>query len=272
MRAGYQHWHEVLAAEFFGEGHALQSTVLYVDDEVERDLAKRHGIETGLARAVAGELNWSDPERPLFSRLQSQCVMWTQRGSTGPPPSLPVLALSVQAATRMASSDGMLKTNFYGRWIQLFGERASSSRAHKLEHAFQDVAAMWEELDTWLEETGGLYGASTVSTDEFYWKIGFPIPQALVRGSDRQVLTRFFAATRLRPRNGNEVSGRELLRRLRVWTAGRDRRLSPRLREELANAADPPRQTSPWPTESLTTGCRTAASTTAEKASTATSG
>ncbi|WP_438307008.1 hypothetical protein ACSHXN_46945 (plasmid) [Streptomyces sp. HUAS TT11] len=238
MRAGYKHWYEVLSAEFFGEGHAGRSTVLYVDDEVERDLARDHGIGTPLAQAVADELNWGDAERPLFWRVQRECEMWAQRGSKGAPPSLPVLALSVLAATRMASSDGMLKTNFYGRWIQLFGERPPSWRANKLEHAFQDVAAMWEELDTWLEQTCGLYGASTVSTDDFYWKIGYPISQALVRGSDRQVLTRFFAATRLRPHNPNEVSGRELLRRLRVWTTGRDRGLSPRLMEELASAAD----------------------------------
>ncbi|MFC9500038.1 hypothetical protein [Streptomyces sp. NPDC056982] len=236
MRSEYKQWHEVLSAEFFGSGNALRSTVLYVDTEVERELAERIG--TSLAQAVVGELNWGDPDRPLFSRIQSECELWAQRGSAGPPPSLPVLALSVLAATCMASSDGMLKTNFYGRWIQLFGERPSSPRANKLEHAFQDVAAMWEELDTWLEDTGGLYGASTVSTDEFYWKIGFPISQALVRGSDRQILTRFFATTRLRPNSPDEVSGRELLRRLRVWTAGRDRHLSPRLMQELASAPD----------------------------------
>ncbi|MFK0044738.1 hypothetical protein ACIQU4_11630 [Streptomyces sp. NPDC090741] len=236
MGTGYKQWHEALSAEFFGAGHALQSTVLYIDDEAERELAESCGIDTGLAQAVADELNWTDPERPLLSRIQRRCEIWARGGTMGPPPSLPVLALSVLAATRMASSDGMLKTNFYGRWIQLFGEQRSTFRANKLEHAFQDVAVMWEELDNWLEETGGLYGASTVSTDEFYWKIGFPISQALVRGSDRHALTRFFAATRLRPHNLDDLSSRELLRRLRLWTAGRDRRLSPRLMEELAGA------------------------------------
>ncbi|MEV7365460.1 hypothetical protein [Streptomyces sp. NPDC091299] len=236
MQAGYEHWHEVLSAEFFGAEHALRSTVLYVDDEVEGDLAQ--GIGVGLAQAVAVELNWSDPDRPLFCRLQRECAMWAQRGSEGPPPSLPVLALSVLAATRMESSNGMLKSNFYGRWIHLFGEQPDTWRANKLRNAFQDVAVMWEELDTWLEDAGGLCGASTISTDEVHWKIGYPISQALVRGSDRQVLTRFFAATRLRPHNPNEVSGRELLRRLRVWTAGRDRHLSPRFMEELAGAVD----------------------------------
>jgi hypothetical protein len=236
MRTAYKHWHEVLSAEFFGADHALRSTVLYIDDEIERELA--NAIGTRLVQAAAAELNWDDPSRSLFSCVQRECVLWASSGRTGPPPSLPVLALSVLAATRMASSDGMRKTNFYGRWVQLFGERPSTYRANKLEHAFLDVAAMWEQLDTWLEETGGLYGTSTVSTDEHYWKIGFPISQALVRGSDRQVLTRFFASTRLRPHNPNAVSGRELLRRLRAWTAGRDRHLSPRLTEELTNAAD----------------------------------
>lgn len=238
MRTAYEQWHEVLSAEFFGDEHAHQSTVLYVDDETAEALADHNGIEEGLAQAVASELNWSDPARPLFNRVQNACGSWAGSGSIGPPPSLPVLALSVLAATRMASSDGMLKSNFYGRWSQLFGEEPRSPRANKLEHAFPDVAAMWEQLDTWLEQTLGLYGTSTISTDDFYWKIGYPISQALIRGSDRQVLTRFFAATRLQPRNPIQISGRELLRRLRMWTAGRDRHLSHRLLSELENAPD----------------------------------
>ncbi|MEU2909135.1 hypothetical protein ACFYM3_16315 [Streptomyces massasporeus] len=238
MRSAYRLWHEVLSAEFFGADHALRSTVLYVDDEIERQLAELYGIETSLAQAVADELNWSDPERPLFNHVQRECVQWVNGGSEGPPPSLPVLALSVLAATRMASSDGMLRSNFYKRWFQVFGEQLSGYRANKLRKAFEDVAEMWEQLDSWLQETGGLFGTSTVSTDDFYWKIGYPISQALVRGLDRHALTRFFATTRLRPHNQTKVSGRELLRRLRVWTAGRERDLSPRLMEELAKAAD----------------------------------
>jgi hypothetical protein len=227
----------VLSAEFFGPDHASRSTVLYVDEEVERDLAERYSIGTSLVQTVAGELDWEDPERALFSRIKSRCSAWARGKREEPPPSLPVLALSVLAATRMASSEGMRRSNFYGRWIQLFGESPSSYRANKLEHDFPDVAAMWEQLHDWLEETDGRYGASTISTDDHYWKIGFPISQALVRGADRQILTRFFASTRLRPHNPYNVSGRELLRRLRVWTAGRDRHLSPRLTAELARRA-----------------------------------
>ncbi|AWK09574.1 hypothetical protein DDQ41_12325 [Streptomyces spongiicola] len=236
MRAAYNDWHEVLSAEFFGQDHKYRSAVLYVDGEVERDLAECYGIGTSLAQTVADELNWDDPERVLFGRIKVRCAIWAGSGRTEPPPSLPVLALSVLAATRMASSDGMLKHNFYGRWIRLFGEQPDTGRAKKLVHAFEDVADMWEQLHNWLTETGGQYGASTISTD-YNWKIGFPISQALVRSSDRQILTRFFASTRLRPHNPRNVSGRELLRRLRVWTAGRDRHLSPRLTEELASTA-----------------------------------
>ncbi|MCG3040450.1 hypothetical protein L7D48_07685 [Streptomyces sp. S1A] len=209
-----------------------------MDDEIERELATLNGIEDSLAQAVAGELNWAAPEMPLFQHIQLACGAWAADGSEGPPPSLPVLALSVLAATRMASSDGMRKTNFYGRWVQLFGEQPGSYRANKLEHAFSEVAEIWEELDSWLKQTGGLHGISTVSTGGPYWKIGFPISQALVRSADRQILTRFFAATRLRPKNPNRVSGRELLRRLRIWTAGRDRGLSRRLLDEMENAAE----------------------------------
>ncbi|MET9673372.1 hypothetical protein ABZY68_09795 [Streptomyces sp. NPDC006482] len=238
MRSAYDRWHEVLAEEFFGADHALQSTVLYVDDEVERELAERHSIDIGLAQAVTSELYWESSDRALLWRVLSRCQEWQNRGSSGAPPSLPALALSVLAATRMASSDGMRKTNFRGRWYQLLGEEQTGSRANRLDKALDDVAEMWKQLDSWLDDTGGLYGASTVSTDEYYWRVGYPISQALIRRADRQSLTRFFATTRLRPRNATGIPGRELLRRLNAWTAGRERRLSPRLMEELAFASD----------------------------------
>ncbi|MGW7109243.1 hypothetical protein ACWGHU_24105 [Streptomyces xanthophaeus] len=239
MKRAYDRWHEVLSDEFFGAGHALQSTVLYVDDEVERELAQRFGIEESLSSAVADELYWSGSDKTLLWRVMSQCRVWAAKGSTGAPPSLPVLAASVLAATRMATSDGMRRTNFRGRWYQMFGVPQEGPEANRLDKALDDVAAMWEELDSWLEETGGLYGASTVSTDEFYWRVGYPVSQALVRRSDRQALTRFFATTRLRPHNSTDVPGRELLRRLNAWSAGRGRGLSPRLMEELKFAAAP---------------------------------
>ncbi|WP_371603728.1 hypothetical protein OG345_26350 [Streptomyces sp. NBC_01220] len=237
MKRAYDRWHQALFNEFFGADHALQSTVLYVDDEVERELAERNGIDTPLSQAVVDEMYWEGSDQALLWRVLSQCRLWAAQGCNGAPPSLPVLAASVLAATRMATSDGMRRTNFRGRWYQMFGVPQEGYKANRLDKALDDVAAMWEQLDSWLEETGGLYGASTVSTDEFYWRVGYPVSQALVRRSDRQALTRFFATTRLRPRNSTDVPGRELLRRLTAWSAGRDRRLSPRLMEELRFAS-----------------------------------
>lgn len=73
MRRAYDQWHEVLSEEFFGADHALQSTVLYVDDEVERELAERNGIDTPLAQAVADEMYWEGSDRALLWRILSQC-------------------------------------------------------------------------------------------------------------------------------------------------------------------------------------------------------
>jgi hypothetical protein len=238
VKTAYQLWQDALAAEFFGEDHALRSTVLYIDSEVERELMERYGLESTLTDAVSEELDWDSPNGSLFSPVLRRRQRWTQLEGAVPPPVLPVLGLSVLAASRMASSDGMRKTNFYGRWTQLFDEQPSTFWGAMLEKNFQDVAVMWEDLHSWMNEMGGLCGVSTISTGDPYWKIGYPISQALVRGSDRQVLTRFFAATRLRPHNENQVSGRELLRRLRAWTAGRDRHLSVRLLQEIAAAPD----------------------------------
>ncbi|MEV0089997.1 hypothetical protein [Streptomyces sp. NPDC050738] len=239
MRDPYDQWRRALSEEFFGVAHALQSTVLYVDDEVERELAEQYGIEVPLAQAVSDQLCWDRSDIPLFSRIVQRCRLWKSGGQSGAPPSLPVLAASVLAATRMVTSDGMRRTNFRGRWYQLFDVPQKGHQANRLDRALDDVAAMWKGLDAWLDATGGLYGASTVSTDAFYWRVGYPVSQALVRRSDRQELTRFFATTRLHPRNATGMPGRELLRRLTTWSAGRDRHLSQRFMEELRFAADP---------------------------------
>ncbi len=237
MSQAYDQWCEVLSEEFFGASHALQNTVLYVDDDVERELAERHRIETPLTDAVSSRMHWGRSDRSLLHGIRYDCRLWASQGSVGPPPSLPVLAASVLAATRMAASDGMRRTNYRGRWYQLFGVPQEGHQANRLNQALDDVAAMWAELGSWLDEAGGLYGTSTVSTDKTFWRVGYPVSQALVRTSDRQMLTRFFATTRLRPRNATGVPGRELLRRLAVWSAGRGRQFSPRFMNEVRLAS-----------------------------------
>ncbi|MEU4863598.1 hypothetical protein AB0G34_29735 [Kitasatospora aureofaciens] len=232
MGALYGQWQQILAAEYFGPDSAEQSIAFYVDDEVGQELAQRPDVTGSLPEAVREELDWARPEH-LMWRLMERCRRWESRGRLGAPPSLPVLACSVLAATKMASSDGMRRSNYYGRWAQLFGERPGSPRAERLEGAFEEVVSMWQELDRWLEDAAGLYGASTISTDGFYRKIGYPLSQALIRASDREALTRFFSASGVLAGNPVGVPGRELLRRLRLWVAGRDRNLSPRLLEEV---------------------------------------
>lgn len=232
----YGLWQLALAAEFFGDGCADQSLALYVDDEIADEFAVRHGLRESLVAAVAGQISWNETASPLWSVVK-QCRAWEAGGQSGPPPSLPVLACSVLAATRMATSDGMLRTNYYGRWAQLFGEAPHTRRANVLEHSFEEVVWMWQSLDEWLDAAGGLFGGSTISTEDHFWRIGYPLSQALIRTSDREVLTRFFAVTGLRAGNPARIPGRELVRRLRIWTAGRDRKLTPRLLEEVGLAS-----------------------------------
>ncbi|MFB7511743.1 hypothetical protein [Streptomyces sp. NPDC056144] len=239
MREAYDQWYQALSEEFFSADRALQDTVLYVDDETVQDLAQRFSIETSLPEAVSASLGWVRDGTPLLTQIVQRCQIWSEQGRDGAPPSLPVLAASVLAATRMASSDGMRRTNYRGRWYQLFGVPQQGHEAYRLDRALDDVAAMWQELDSWLDETGGLYGASTVSTGEYYWRIGYPVSQALVRRSDRHAMTRFFAATRLQPGNAARVPGRELLRRLVAWTAGHHRGFSDRFTDEVRFASSP---------------------------------
>ena len=236
METAYDLWQQALTAEFFdsiGDGEAL---TLYVDREIADDMVHEYDLPGSLPDAVAEQFDWQHPDR-LLQRVASKCGAWEAGSRVAVPPSLPVLACSVLAATGMASKDGLLRSNYYGRWAQVFHEEPQSTRAKRLETAYRNVTRMWRSLDTWLASTPG-HGASTISTDSFYRHIGYPLSQALIRASDREALTKFFAITGLRPGNPAAVPGRELLRRLRLWTSGRDRKLSPRLLEEITLAAD----------------------------------
>lgn len=134
----------------------------------------------------------------------------------------------------------MLRSNFYGRWAQLFGQPPHTRRATVLQNSFPEVVWMWQALDEWLAASDGLFGGSTISTSDHFWLIGYPLSQALIRTSDREALTHFFSVTGLRAGNPSQVPGRELVRRLRIWTAGRDRKLSARFLDEVGLAAQSP--------------------------------
>lgn len=138
------------------------------------------------------------------------------RGSQGPPPSLPLLALSVLAATRMAREEGVSSSNYYLRFRRLLNlPGGGEPRGYS-----ETVPSLWNQLKRWLNDTNrGELGLSTVVGNENLANIGFALSQALFRTADRQRLTHFFQWVDLRP--GDTISSDELLALFRSWAPRR---------------------------------------------------
>ena len=221
----YLWWQSLLTDTFFMPQDG--PVVLFVDDDELRRIAPEIVDPAGdLARAVrdAG----SSMAGAYFSPVTRCMSLWKLGDRGTPPPVLPVLAMTVLAATRMRSDGQALSTNYYRRLAESIEPGATASRVVQLKaeidgSAFLDVVDMWRTLDDWVGAQNGRVGVSTIRTDERLTRIGYPQSQALLMRSDRAELTRFFAALNLRE---SGLPGDEsMLRALDVWTTASQNRL-----------------------------------------------
>lgn len=166
----------------------------------------------------------------MFRSVVAAHQQWQRGSQEEPPPVLPVIAITVLAATRMRSDSQARSTNYYLRLAQALLPDADAGAIETLRNslreggAFLDVVEMWRGLHAWLEAQNGTIGASTIRDHPHLQRVGYPLSQALVRQSDRMALTRFFHALDLTPRAAPDAG--VVLGALDVWTAAPQNRLS----------------------------------------------
>lgn len=236
MDERYSWWQSALAAEFFAPQNG--PFVLFIDDDVLRKIAP--GMDdpaADLAQAVRDGSSHTPGE--YFSRFARECRRWELDDRSSPPPLLPVLAITVLAATRMRSDGQALSTNYYRRLAESIEPGGSGPRIAQLKaevdgNAFLDVVDMWCTLDEWIGEQEGRVGVSTIRTHERLRRIGYPQSQALLTRSDRAELTRFFAA--LSVREVGLPDENSMLRALEVWTSASTNRLGETFMAALGSA------------------------------------
>jgi hypothetical protein len=237
---GYALWQERLSAEFFFDRPG-QPVVLFVDRDELDDLAGN--AEDGARSLASAVLELVDVERGamLFARVQQAERAWRGGTRNEPPPTLPVLALSVLAASEMHSDDEGARHNYYIRLARALLPDAQDAEVADLRtvlrdrHAFVAVATMWKQLNDWLTERAGASGISTIRQDTEWTRIGYPLSQTLVRRSDRSALTRFFARLNLKPEG---LPGPDsLMNMLRLWAGHRGHGLSDRFVDSLSDGA-----------------------------------
>ncbi|MCV7155022.1 hypothetical protein [Mycolicibacterium pyrenivorans] len=235
----YQTWQARLAAEFFNS-REKQPVVMFVDRAVLQDLAD---VGEDGPRSLAGAVRQFvdvTAGRSMFARIERVEATWRRGLQDEPPPTLPILALSVLAASEMSRDGAIASNNYYIPLAKAMLPDGSEADVAALRTALRDqgaftaVAEMWVRLDRWLDENGGKFGLSTIREHPELTRIGYPLSQTLVRKSDRAALTRFFDKLNL----GSEgiPSQSSLISMLRVWTSTRAQGLSGRF---IASLSEP---------------------------------
>jgi hypothetical protein len=228
MSAGYEAWQGALAAAFFFPHHG--PIVLFLDDnETSRIRPAIDHVALDLAEVVRNQLRLGDG-RAMFSGVMTNFKQWAGGTRAEPPPVLPVLAVTVLAASRMRSDSDARSTNYYLRLAQILLPESGAEAVENLRNdlreggAFLDVVQMWLGLHAWIEAQNGIVGTSTIRDHPHLPRIGYPLSQTLVRQSDRMMLTRFFKALDIAPNVVPDM--RVILGALDIWTAAAQNRLS----------------------------------------------
>lgn len=234
----YAEWQQRLESAFFDD-HADQPVVLFVDrDELTRLSAPDEDGARSLAAAVRDLVDVGSTAR-MFTKVEMLQNSWLAAGCDGPPPTLPVLALSVLAASEMRRDSQNSSNSYYIRLAEVLLPDGTDSDVRMLRQrlregsAFLPVVAMWEYLAVWLDETDGAYGTSTVRGHERDKRRGYPLSQTLVRRSERAALSQFFAQAQLRP--GDVPAAETLLNWLERWMRYRSHGLSEQFEAALGD-------------------------------------
>ncbi|MFJ7946817.1 hypothetical protein ACIQ6K_24650 [Streptomyces sp. NPDC096354] len=213
----YADWQKVLAGEFFGpetDGHPV---VLYVNDREAEVLQGRAGLEVPLRDAVRSVILRHEG-RPYLAVEEYA----TNRASGGAVPAvLPLLACSVIAATRMANDGYRRANNYHDHFSELLADQADVLNSSH----YKAVAAMWQQLATWQHESDTFKGLCTIPSPadipHHQARIGFALSQAVVRGTDRQLLPQYFEVMRNRNPAAWPLPGEVLANGVELWDHAR---------------------------------------------------
>ncbi|NMN97826.1 hypothetical protein [Antrihabitans stalactiti] len=212
----YDRWQAELASVYLRPTNSKAPIMLFVDDqELQRAFGKSQPQPViSLARAVASQLDWNKLY-DLFSSIERRQARWRLGDRANPPPTLPVLVLSVLAASRMEWDRTATASAYYPRLQAIFSSIGHKVDPTQLSHSYGSLPAMWEELRAWMASRPSEFGPLKIQNHPHLNRIGYSLSQAVVRGGDRAMLTSFFEAIDLDPQDVPHV--KQLLDALRLW-------------------------------------------------------
>ncbi len=216
-RLTYEDWAARLCDHFFSAEFDGVPVMLFVNDAAVGLIYSGDSSEA-VASLVAGvreRLRLGQPRR-LFGRIESEARRWRIAGGDGPPPFLPLLAVTVLAATRMGRRRDRAAHNYYKPFRELL---ALEVEIGELQASSGDALPyLWQALQWWLDDKlRGRLGFSTIVAG--YFTYDWADSQTLFNNSDRDRLTQFFRWIGLKP--GESIEQSELMTYFRIWASRR---------------------------------------------------
>ena len=212
----HSEWAELLASFFFDEAHDGEEILFSVDS---LSLAEASGLPEAQAcdSLIAAVKSVITPAWHL-SALVRAVERWRREDMDTAHPALPLLALSVLAASRMGEDQEVAVHNYYVPLRHLFdpqdygwGPPGSFT---------QHVEWLWRDLARWANrDLNGRRGRLVIRDPGHFRYIGLAMQHALLKSGDLRHLDNFFRKIGLQP--GEPIAPAELRRALSAWTAGR---------------------------------------------------
>ncbi|MEU6655877.1 hypothetical protein ABZ904_42610 [Streptomyces sp. NPDC046900] len=210
----YADWQRALEEAFFSPDWDGHPVVMYVDEPVAQQLQEHFRLAVPLGEAVRRVVRPGEA-RPYQAVERYEASK--SAGSEDAPAVLPLLACSVVAATRMAH-DGMRRaSNYHSHFSELLAGREGVLTSAD----YAAVAEMWQRLASWQVQWGSYRGLCTIPSPgdlpRNQARIGYALSQAVLRGTDRQLLPKFFDVMRARNRGAWPQPGAALAQGARLW-------------------------------------------------------
>jgi hypothetical protein len=224
----YEDWAELIFLNFFSEENGGEDILFAIDDPVLAEISALS--EEGGATSLAGAVKSRVSGQWRLASISNTTRVWKRQGGTGAHPALPVLALTVLAASRMAADGNYAAHNYYVPLRRLLDPHDSGGGAPG--DFPTEILGLWASVREWSEvDLEGRYGILKADmTGGHFPYIAPALQHAFLRNSDLHRLDAFFRVLGLEPASEPPV-GSELRRALKSWTSNKDETWARRLHE-----------------------------------------
>jgi hypothetical protein len=205
----YLEWNNLIAKHFFNEENAGKEVLLYVNDEIIKDIGKGADVEDFIQSIKSGP-SWAYHGRICQKALQT-FVRWRDR-NLDYPPYIGYLAFFVLAA--ITETDYASYSYYPGFW-----KRLNEPQTLGTPPSFGRMILLWDDLEKWsTEDKHEELGRFTTWIRGSWRKIGLPLSQTIISKDEQKHLPALFEAAGLDP---SAPPSPQIMLKLMIYYGGR---------------------------------------------------